>query len=166
MLLTDKGILSGFKPQAGKQYLLSAWIKDDGNNVQLGPTIETGKAAVEIITGGQNFSTIKAGPRIEGWRKAEVVFLIPATATDIKIKFRPGGTVAWFDDIRIHPFDAQIKTYAYDNRSMRLWAELDENNFATFYEYDDEGVLIRIKKETEKGVMTVKETRSTYRMKK
>ena len=166
MNITDKGILSGFEPQPGKQYLLSAWIKDDGNNVQVGPSAETGKAAVEVITGGQTFSTLKAGPAIEGWRKCELIFLIPATATDIKIKFRPGNNTAWFDDVRIHPFDAQVKTYVYDNRSLRLWAELDENNFATFYEYDDEGVLIRVKKETEKGVMTIKETRSSYKLKR
>jgi hypothetical protein len=39
-------------------------------------------------------------------------------------------------------------------------AELDENNFATFYEYDDEGILIRVKKETEKGTMTIRESRT------
>lgn len=166
MQLTDKSMLNGFMPQPGKQYLLSAWIKDDGNNVQQGPAVETAKAAVEIVTGGQTISTFKAGPKVEGWRKVEAAFLVPATATDIKIRFRPGNTTAYFDDVRIHPFDAQIKTFAYDNRSMRLWAELDENNFATFYEYDDEGILIRVKKETEKGIMTIKETRSTYKMKK
>jgi hypothetical protein len=42
-------------------------------------------------------------------------------------------------------------------------AELDENGFATFYEYDDEGSLIRVKKETERGVVTLKETRSSYK---
>jgi hypothetical protein len=42
-------------------------------------------------------------------------------------------------------------------------ADLDANNFATFYEYNDEGVLIRVKKETEKGISTIKETRSSYR---
>ncbi|MEO5684264.1 MAG: hypothetical protein ABIQ88_16605 [Chitinophagaceae bacterium] len=165
MLLSGKGILSGFAPQAGRQYLLSAWIKDDGNNVQQGPAIETAKAAVEVMAGGQVFNTVKAGPAVEGWRKVEVVFRVPAATTEIKIRFRPGSRPAWFDDIRIHPFDAQLKTYAYDNRSMRLWAELDENNFATFYEYDDAGILIRIKKETERGIMTIKEIRSVYKMK-
>jgi hypothetical protein len=38
-------------------------------------------------------------------------------------------------------------------------AELDENNYSTFYEYDDEGNLMRLKKETERGIMTIKETR-------
>jgi hypothetical protein len=39
-------------------------------------------------------------------------------------------------------------------------AELDENNFATFYDYDNEGIPIRVRKETERGIMTLKETRS------
>jgi hypothetical protein len=177
MQLTDKGILYGFKPQRSKNYLLSAWIKDEppaspaagldeSTTVQLGPN-ETTKAAVEVISGGAIIAaTVKAGPRVEKWRKVEVIFTVPANASDIQIMFRPGSSTAYFDDIRIQPFDAQMKTYAYDNKSMRLWAELDENNFATFYEYDDEGILIRVKKETERGIMTIKETRSTYRFKK
>ncbi|MGK4569023.1 hypothetical protein [Flavobacterium sp. 3HN19-14] len=40
-------------------------------------------------------------------------------------------------------------------------AELDENNYATFYEYDKEGGLVRVKKETERGVQTIKESRSS-----
>jgi YD repeat-containing protein len=56
-----------------------------------------------------------------------------------------------------------MKTYAYDDKTLRLMAELDENGFATFYEYDDEGLLVRVKKETERGVMTLKESRSSYK---
>jgi hypothetical protein len=41
-------------------------------------------------------------------------------------------------------------------------ADLDENNFASFYEYDDDGTLIRVKKETERGIKTVRETRSAF----
>jgi hypothetical protein len=39
-------------------------------------------------------------------------------------------------------------------------AELDDRNYATFYEYDEEGTLVRVKKETEKGIYTIKESRS------
>ncbi|MBS1565364.1 MAG: hypothetical protein JST39_13305, partial [Bacteroidetes bacterium] len=42
----------------------------------------------------------------------------------------------------------------------RLMAELDENNYATFYEYDDDRTLVRGKKETQRGIKTIKETRS------
>ena len=41
-------------------------------------------------------------------------------------------------------------------------SELDENNYATFYEYDDDGSLVRVKKETERGVKTIKETRTGW----
>jgi hypothetical protein len=38
-------------------------------------------------------------------------------------------------------------------------ATLDENNYATFFEYDDEGLLIRKKLETETGIQTLQEER-------
>jgi hypothetical protein len=53
-----------------------------------------------------------------------------------------------------------MKSYVYDDISLRLMAELDENNYATFYEYDDDGSLVRVKKETEQGIKTIKETRN------
>ena len=36
-------------------------------------------------------------------------------------------------------------------------AILDENNFATFYEYDQQKQLKRVKKETQKGIATIQE---------
>jgi len=75
----------------------------------------------------------------------------------------PGSSTSYFDDIRIHPYDGNMKSFAYDYRTSRLMAVLDENNYATFFEYDDEGQLLRNKKETEKGIVTLKETRSRVR---
>jgi hypothetical protein len=75
---------------------------------------------------------------------------------------QPTGTVN-IDDIRITPFDASMKSFVYDPYTLRLTGQLDDNNFATFYEYDDEGTLIRVKKETDRGIMTIKETRKAYR---
>ena len=66
----------------------------------------------------------------------------------------------YVDDIRIHPFNANIKSYVYDPVNLRLTSELDANNFASFYEYDDEGTLIRTKAETKEGIKTITETRS------
>ena len=53
-----------------------------------------------------------------------------------------------------------MKSFVYDPINMRLVAELDERHYATFYEYDEEGQLIRVKKETERGIMTIQETKS------
>jgi hypothetical protein len=71
------------------------------------------------------------------------------------------ATFSYWDDIRIHPFNANMKSYAYDPRTLRLSAELDENNYASFYEYDEEGQLVRVKKETSQGIKTVNETRAS-----
>jgi hypothetical protein len=44
---------------------------------------------------------------------------------------------------------------------LHFVAELDDNNYATFYEYDDEGKLVRVKKETQQRIFTVKESRNS-----
>ena len=70
----------------------------------------------------------------------------------------------YFDDVRFYPYNGNMKSFVYDEDTQRLMAELDENNYATFYEYDLEGGLVRVKKETERGVFTIQETRSnTYK---
>jgi YD repeat-containing protein len=86
-----------------------------------------------------------------------------ASANNTALTINVTGAGVLVDDLRIHPFDGHMKTYAYDDKNLRLMAEMDENNFATFYEYDDEGNLVRVKKETERGIMTIKESRSSYR---
>lgn len=148
-------LAKGFSPIPGKKYILSFWVKD---NSPRDPT--TGVQA--SVNGSPLISNLSNWPIVEGWKRIEVPFVLPATASQFILQINPGGSV-YMDDIRIHPYDGQLKTFAYDNSSQRLMAELDENNFATFYEYDDEGILIRVKKETDRGIMTIKETRSSYR---
>jgi len=53
-----------------------------------------------------------------------------------------------------------MKSYVYDPVNLRLISELDANNYAAFYEYDEEGTLIRTKVETREGIKTLTETRS------
>ena len=98
---------------------------------------------------------------IDGWRRAfSDKFTIPAGAATVKFTLQANGSNVYFDDFRFHPFDAQVQTFVYNYNKSRLSATLDENNYATFYEYDDAGNLVRLKKETEKGIRTIKETRS------
>jgi hypothetical protein len=68
-------------------------------------------------------------------------------------------SIAYNDDIRIYPSNAIVKTFVYAPKDQKLSAELDENNYATFYDYDETGQLIRIRKETERGIVTIKEQR-------
>jgi hypothetical protein len=161
-----KDCIGSFQPSAGN-YILSAWVKEDlASGAQLPKTYSGAK--IEI-----NFLGVSAGTPpiiistdgsknkiIDGWQRIEQEFTIPSTATNLLLKLNNTGTQsAYYDDIRIFPTDGQMKTYVYDPITLRLTATLDENNYATFYEYDEEGKLIRVKKETEKGIMTIQESR-------
>jgi len=157
-LKSDTGLYPvGFQPAPGKKYILDVWVKDGHDTVKT--------AAISVtINGGYYTPVCKAV--VEGWKLVELV-INPANyagSNAITIQLIPGfGEIVYIDDLRIHPFNSQMKTYAYDDKTMRLMAEIDENGFATFYEYDDEGLLIRVKKETERGIMTIKESRSSYK---
>jgi PKD repeat protein len=157
---------TSFAPQPGKKYVLSAWVKEtqpnlSGTNVQ--QQVQTYFAPeIELIFPSKTLGGFKAkGTIIEGWQKIEEVFTVPVGATELKIKLNntSGKYPIYFDDIRIHPFNSSMKSYVYDPVSLRLWSELDDRNYATFYEYDEQGNLTRIKKETERGIVTIQESR-------
>lgn len=154
-----KECISSFAPVPGNKYVVSAWVREEavkavkytepgiymtlnGPGTQLGPFIPTGKI-------------------IDGWQKIEEEFFVPdgTYSIELMLKNTNGASVeaVYFDDIRIMPFKGTMKSYVYDPYTQKLVAELDENNYATFYEYDEEGALVRVKKETERGVMTIKE---------
>jgi hypothetical protein len=148
-------LAKGFSPVPGKKYVLSFWVKDAA------PRDAT--TTVQATVNGTNLlNSSLQWPVVEGWKRVEVPFVLQTLAGAFTLQLQSGGAV-YIDDIRLHPYDGQLKSFAYDPSSQRLMGELDENNFATFYEYDDEGILIRVKKETERGIMTIKETRSSYR---
>lgn len=156
--------IGSFAPQIGVTYVLSAWVKVENAP----PTVHTYTNAdiqLEFLMngGGVQLITPMLGKNkiIEGWQKIEEEFTVPSNSLTMAIKLRTtaaGG--ALFDDIRIYPKDGNLKSFVYDPISMKLVAELDENNYASFYEYDEEGGLIRVKKETERGVVTLKEHRT------
>jgi hypothetical protein len=147
---------NGFEPNPSKKYIFNAWVKD---------THPADKSVnLTLSVNGTNVPlTCKA--LVEDWKLVEGTLTTSALGADnsLHILISPVDATVYIDDIRMHPFVSHMKTYVYDDKTMRLMAELDENGFATFYEYDDEGLLIRVKKETERGVMTIKETRSSYK---
>jgi Leucine-rich repeat (LRR) protein len=157
-----------FQPIPEKEYMLSAWVKEE-SLVQV-KTYEN--AVINVIFYSDviaedlyRISTEKltaSGDIIDGWQRITANFLIPKGTKTIGIELenKSSGIPAYFDDIRIHPLDGSVKTFVYDSETFKLMSELDENNYSTFYEYDNEGGLVRIKKETAKGVKTIQETRS------
>ena len=168
---TDKNYCSdclSFQPFPGKEYMLSAWVKEE-LSIQV-KTYEN--AAINIIfyndVDASELHQISkqkltaSGDIIDGWQRITSKFLIPEFTKTISIELQndSNGIPVYFDDIRIHPLDGSIKTFVYDPETFKLMSELDENNYSTFYEYDNEGGLVRVKKETSKGIKTIQETRS------
>lgn len=140
-----------------RKYLLSYWTRP----ASLSGTETTYNiaAAPAVSYSSLNFYPAPVTNIIDKWQKAECVFEVNYTIDTVLLKF-PASV--FIDDIRIHPYDANMKAFVYHPFNEKLMATLDENNFATFYEYDQEGNLIRTKKETEKGIMTVSESRSAH----
>jgi hypothetical protein len=152
-----------FAPYGNKKMLFSAWVKEDCNTPCA--AIDFTNSNIEIWAVGINLglgNIKRRGAIIEGWQKIEGEFTIPGYASTAEIRFiNSNAAPMYVDDIRIHPFNANMKTYTYDARTLRLAAELDENNYASFYEYDEEGQLVRVKKETSQGIKTINETRAS-----
>lgn len=159
--LPCENCIGSFAPEQDKPYLLSAWVKDGDAPPSLisyvDPVIEVNFVGASASTG----PLVASGLIIDGWQRIEKEFTIPVGTTDIEIKLNCLSGDCYFDDIRILPFDGSMKSYVYDPVTLRLSAELDERNYATFYEYDEEGKLVRIKKETERGVMTIQESKTS-----
>lgn len=158
---TAKAVINNrFSPYQAKKVVVSAWIKQAVDCV----TGNYNNAQLQLVFNNAPASTFTLKPTgniIDGWQRIEDTLTIPATATSCTLKMMATSPAQVnFDDIRIHPFNGNMKSFVYSPINLRLMAELDENNYATFYEYDDDGTLIRVKKETERGVKTIKESRS------
>lgn len=149
--------VTSFSPSPGK-YLVSAWVKEKVTSY----TVKTYQNSFLKLgfTGNNSIQTLyPTGQIIDGWQRIEQTIQVPSNATGITIELITTAQEAFFDDIRFFPVDGSMMSYVYDPLSLRLMAELDERNYATLYEYDEEGKLIRVKKETEKGIMTIQENR-------
>ncbi|MBA4241929.1 MAG: hypothetical protein C0448_14480 [Sphingobacteriaceae bacterium] len=143
-----------FTPSSNKKYTISTWFK-------------TANGKPEIVVSGsgvQSSEIILDNIKIEGWQKVELNFTTKNVG-NITIQFKVNGvSTNWYmDDIRIQPFQSTLKTFVYNPKNLWLVAELDNQNYATFYNYDEEGTLTQVKKETVKGVQTLKTTRSNIK---
>lgn len=138
--------------KSGDTCLLTCWVRK-GDCTTLGNLGDDYR-----FTYNGSTSNITKEPKVECWQRIEVEFIYNTAGTSLELELASGDTF-YVDNIRILPADAITKCYVYSPQNYRLLAELDENHFATYYNYDEEGTLVQIKKETERGIMTVKTTR-------
>lgn len=161
--------IKSFSPIVNETYSFDAWVRED--EIPFSAKKYAGPGVQFLFNGtGQQTVVYKAdGPIIDGWQRVSGDFIVPAGTGDLEIKLLNTNSdeskVVYFDDLRIYPTKGMVKTFVYDPITKQLSAQLDENNFATFYEYNQEGNAVRVKVETEKGVFTVKEQGSFLKRK-
>jgi hypothetical protein len=158
-------LTDSFSVTQGKKMLFSAWVKEGGNDCKCSSYVKSNVIISYPNIGQYEPPMYPIGSIIEGWQRYEFIFTVPTNASSFNVSFSnntdgPTNTPVYFDDIRIHPFNANLKSFVYNSSNLRLMSELDENNYASFYEYDDDGTLTRVKKETQLGIKTITETRS------
>lgn len=157
-----------FRPDLGKEYLFSAWILKENSAEETSYSNVVAQVLVNDQDGVNGVYFHPSGPIIDGWQKIEGTFTAPASLNNyedvpefqVKILNYEANSdkVAYVDDVRIMPVKSSMQSFVY-NKEARLSSILDDNNYAAFYGYNSQGDLIRINKETERGIMTVKEIR-------
>lgn len=161
--LKDGLVQLGSFGTAGKKCLLHLWFRPQQG---YDPQQLVNQFAMSMM-GAPNSNTITARTLkvsgIEGWYQLELTIDVSPYVSNTPTYLSqanfsiPGGL--YLDDVRVLPVDANMKSFVYDPFTFRLAAQLDENHMATYYEYDQEGLLVRVKKETDRGIMTVSESR-------
>ena len=156
--LSDKDFISRFRPEVNREYLASMWVRQT----------ERDQFEFKITDNGTSITLVPYGSTdlIDGWRR--YTFRFTPASTHIGFIFNNKGVIngnaseqlIYLDDFRIQPFESSMQTYVYDYRNYRLMSTLDDNNFAVYFEYDEEGSLIRKKVETRKGIMTISENKN------
>jgi len=153
-----------FSPTPGT-YILGVWVKEEnmeGSTQYTAPKVEVTITDISQNTLPPTFISVQDDMIIDGWQRIEAEVVIPSDAWCIEIRLNNSGTnTVYFDDLRMHPFNSSMQTSVYDPLSLRNWSSLDGYNFATFYEYNEQGLPIRIKVETERGIRTVTENRGS-----
>lgn len=148
-----------FAPKPGKLYMFEAWVREEDAS-RLDTDFTDPKIKLRFFDGfdvliGSAYALGTSGPIIEGWQQISDSVKIPDNAIRMEMELYVETGDAYFDDIRVSPFNSAMKTYVYDQQNMRLEAEMDERNFATYYQYDNEGRLVAVKKETARGIKTI-----------
>ena len=141
-----------FEPSQGK-YILGAWIKQ-GEGLTGGRIVVSGSGLTSSV------NMYPTGNILDGWQRVEGRFEITGVAgstINVTLENQNPSDVVYFDDLRIHPFLAGMKTMVYDPKSLLPLATHDGYNFTTFYNYDENLNQVRVRVETIEGIRTVVE---------
>ena len=140
-----------FSPTSDKEYIVGGWIKKGTSTATISVSVTGGGTAINPV--------MIVGKEIDGWARVESLpFKILPGYTAISISLtNSGSSPVYFDDIRVHPFLAGMTSVVYDPVTLLPLATHDGYNYTTFYNYDENLELVRVKVETEEGIRTIME---------
>lgn len=132
--------------------IVQAWVKEVSSDLNVDLYDESGNS----ISSNSWAVMSRSGE----WGLASVVIPVNGiTQYRLRIYYdgdpTPGAAI---DDIRVQPLDSEMNCYVYDPITLRLLAVFDDQHFGLYYQYNEEGKLIRKRIETERGVKTIQET--------
>lgn len=130
----------GVAHTAPRKYKYSGWVYSNGPSVELYFFMKNpGETAY--------FSYVDAVSTnvTNKWVYLEKEFDVPASVTQLNIRIdnNSSGTV-WYDDIRLHPADAQMTTYTYTPQ-IGMTSASDIHSRPVTYEYDIHGRLTLVR---------------------
>ena len=135
--LKTTGSEKGFRytAKAGRTYRASVWTNSPSGVLQY-----------KTSTGTVSTVAADPGKQVNGWYL--VTATIGANAEDVTIWCNGTGSgTKYYDDFRVHPVDAPMTSYVY-NQWGELSHILDGNNLYTQYQYDANGRLTATLRET------------------
>ncbi|MDP2386986.1 MAG: hypothetical protein Q8M29_11480 [Bacteroidota bacterium] len=163
--------LKGF--ETGRSYRASVWVhKNSPNNAAL-------CAALDGSVGGTGMSTWYAVNKndaanitVGNWILMSLQIEVPEGYVESggtngfnNLSFyvwNTGTTTAYYDDLMVRPVDAPITGTVYDPVTARVMSTLDNENFASYFEYDAAGRVTKTYKETRLGVKKISETQYNF----
>jgi YD repeat-containing protein len=143
-----------------RHYVVSAWVhKDNKDHAEL-QVLDDVNTVINSLSGTEVGVERTAGD----WVLLQLTTDLSSTAGDITFLCKSTNNLVsiYMDDFRVHPLDAAMTSYVYNE-----WGELshilDANNIYTEYRYDGMGRLTETHRETfDHGVVKTSETSIHY----
>jgi len=126
-------------------YRVSFWAKKGTATLASQPTLRFAGQGL-----AQNQASVGGALQTAGQWEYFAGTITPTQAGTITMSVHAGnfagsGQYHFIDDVRIHPLDAQMETYAYEPLLLQPSAITNKNGVTTHYEYDVMGRLIHIR---------------------
>jgi len=141
-----KGFSFTIKKPGSTRYHSSFWSTETGSTIKYQEKINGVWRSVKNVDLMPLKSVQVGDDEEDSWHLIRGNFEISANAQEIKV-WSEGNGYTLQDDFRVHPLDATMTSYVY-NQWGELSYILDANNIFTHYEYDEMGRLIETYRET------------------